>query len=128
MRLAQVLIYESDGKIADGLRDFAEERGIRLRELRQEKACLSELRRTGAGLLILKVGRDLEREMTLLERVAVLFPDTAVVVVGDTDYPGLSALAWDLGGHFVLFRQQAIDMLRDIVAHLLPARSETAEP
>jgi len=123
MRVAQILVYESDGKIAAGLRDLSTERGAWLREVRQEKACLSALRRSGAGLLILKVGRDLEREMALLQRTTQLFPETAVVVVGDADYPGLAALAWDLGARFVLFRQHYLDMLKDIVSHLLPPQA-----
>jgi hypothetical protein len=121
MRLAQLLVYESDGKLAEGLRALSNERGVWLREVRQEKACLSALRRAAAGVLVLKVGRDLGREMALLQSAAWLFPETAVIVVGDADYPGLSALALDLGAHFVLFRQHPLEMLTDIVSHLLPA-------
>jgi hypothetical protein len=122
MRSAQILVYESDGKLAEGLRELSKARGVWLREVRQEKACLSALRR-GDGVLILKVGRDLEREMAILQRATWLFPRTPVVVVGDADYPGLAALAWDLGAHFVLFRQNALDMLTDLIAHLLPAQA-----
>ena len=121
MRSAQILVYEGDGKLAEGLRELCQERGARLREVREEKACLSALRR--GGVLILKVGRDLEREMALLQRAAWLFPQIPVIVVGDADYPGLAALAWDLGALFVLFRQHSVDMLRDLVAHLLPRQT-----
>jgi hypothetical protein len=127
MRFAQLLVYESDGKLAEGLRALCEERGVWLRELRHEKACLSALRRDGAGVLILKVGRDLEREMSLVQRAAWLFPETAVIVVGDAEYPGLAALTWDLGAHFVLFRQHGLDMIKDIVSHLLPLRAAASD-
>jgi len=128
MRVAQILVYESDGKIAADLRDLSNERGACLREVRHEKACLSALRRSGAGLLILKLGRDLEREMSVLQRATQLFPEAAVVVVGEAGYPGLAALAWDLGARFVLFRQHSLDMLKDIVSHLLPTQAAEQAP
>jgi DNA-binding NtrC family response regulator len=128
MRLAQVLVYEGDGKLAESLRDLSRERGLRLRELRRDSACLTALRRGGPGILILKVGRDLEREMTILERVANLFPAAPVIVVSDTDYPGLAALAWDLGAYFVLFPPQPLEMLTDIVSHLAPPSPAEEQP
>src|SRR5262245_27625225 len=100
MHQAQVLVYEMDGKLAESLRPLSAARGFRLRELRKIEACLSCLRRQGDGVLVLRLGRDLERELTLLERVLQEFPRTAAIVVGETANPALAALSWDLGAHF----------------------------
>lgn len=122
MQHTQVLVYESDGKLAAGLEDLAHQHGFRVREIRQEKACFNLLRRGGAGVLVLKIGRDLEREVRLLERASWLFPETAIIVVGDTNYPGLAGLAWDLGARFVLFPPQPLELLPELVRSLLPAK------
>jgi hypothetical protein len=122
MQHTQVLVYENDGKLSAGLKDLAQQHGFRLREIRQEKACLNLLRRAGPGVLVLKVGRDLEREVRLLERAGWWFPETAVIVVGDTAYPGLAGLAWDLGARFVLFPPQPLELLPEIVRSFLPGK------
>ena len=122
MQHAQVLVLENDGKLAAGLRDLSVQLGFRLREIRQEKACLNLLRRGGAGVLVLKVGRDLERELRLLERATWLFPETAVIVVGESNYPGLAAVAWDLGASFVLFPPQPVELLPELVRSFLPGK------
>jgi hypothetical protein len=66
----------------------------------------------------LKVGNDLLEELTLLDRVSWLFPDTATVVIGDTDNPVLAGLAWDLGAALVLFPPQPRYDLPDVVSRL----------
>lgn len=119
MRHAQVLVYESDGRLADLLRPRAEAGRWRLRELRHLDACLSLLQRGGGSVLVLKVGRDLEQELALLERAARLFPDVPAVVVGDTNHPALAGLVWDLGARCVLFPPLLRDLLPDVVAGLL---------
>jgi hypothetical protein len=116
----QILVYESDGRLAALLRPLAEERKWALREPRQLAPCLRLLRRGGPGVLVLKAGRDLERELTLLERVAWSFPDTATVLVGDTDSALLAGLAWDLGADYVLFPPLPRERLPEIVAALMP--------
>ena len=62
--------------------------------------------------LILKMGRDLERELTLLEQVRWHSPETAVLVVGDVDNLPLA----DLGARCVLFPPLPRTLLPDIVA------------
>ncbi len=120
MKLAQVLVYEADGKLAEILGPLRQTRGLRLREVRQVQACLGWLRRRGPGVLVVKLGRDLERELTLLERVTWLFPDTATLVVGDSANPALAGLAWDLGARYVLFPPQPIELLPELVQGFLP--------
>jgi DNA-binding NtrC family response regulator len=120
MRQAQVLVYESDGKLANLLGELCRERGWRLRELRHSDAVLNVLPE-GAGALVLKVGRDLYEEMALLEQVRWAYLETAVVVVGDIDHPELAALAWDLGAAFVLLPPFSRDQLPEVVEGLMGA-------
>jgi hypothetical protein len=120
MHHPQILVYESDGKLAVLLRPLAEERKWVLREPRQVAPCLRLLRRGGPGVLVIKAGRDLERELTLLEQVAWMCPETATVLVGDAESAVLAGLAWDLGATYVLFPPQPRERLPEIVAGLMP--------
>jgi hypothetical protein len=70
-------------------------------------------------VLVLRVGRDLEFELSLLERVANLFPDAGTVVVGEATHAALAGLAWDLGADCVLLLPQPGEMLPEVVAGLL---------
>ena len=85
----------------------------------EPRVCLGLLPQGGDSVLVLRVGRDVVREMTLLEQTAWLFPETAVVVVCDADNPALVDLAWDLGARFVLHPPQIRELLPDIVASLM---------
>ncbi len=118
MRQAQVLVYESDGRLANLLRALCRRQGWRLRELRHADAVLAALPGEGQ-VVVLRVGRDLTEEMALLERLSWVHPETAVVVVGDIDTPELAALAWDLGAAFVLLPPEPREMLPEIVAGLM---------
>jgi hypothetical protein len=120
MRRAQVLVYENDGRLTALLRERAAAQGWWLREVHHAGACLRLLRR-GAGVLVLRVGRDVERELTLLERTTRLAPDTATVLVGDSDNAALAGLGWDLGARYVLFPPQPREHLPDLVAALMGA-------
>jgi hypothetical protein len=119
MRYPQVLVYESDGRLAELLRPECETRRWSLREPRRLESCLRLLARSGSGVLVLRVGTDLVRELTLLERVGWLYPETATVVVGDTENPVVAGLAWDLGASFVLFPPLLRQDLPALVARLL---------
>jgi DNA-binding NtrC family response regulator len=127
MHQAQVLVYESDGKLAAQLADASARSGFRVREIRQTEACLSCLRRYGPGVLVLRVGRDLERELTLLERVTWLFPETPAIIVGESANPPLVGLAWDLGAHFVLCAPDPLELLPELVQRALAGKSSDAE-
>jgi DNA-binding NarL/FixJ family response regulator len=121
-----VLVYETDGKLAAGLHTLCERRSVRLRELRHAQGCLRTLRRHGAGVLIIKLGRDLAKELALLEQVSWQFPDTAVIVVGDHANPALAGLVWDLGARYVLFPPQPPELLAELVDGFLPATTPAA--
>jgi hypothetical protein len=102
MRHPQVLVWEGDGRLAALLRPLAEERRWVLREPRQPNEVLRLVREGGPSVVVIKPGRDLEREMSLLERVAWLCPDAATVLVADSEHARLMGLAWDLGASYVL--------------------------
>jgi hypothetical protein len=124
MRYPQVVVYETDGRLAALLRPLAEERRWALREPRHPGAC----RRLLAGLvptvLVVKVGRDLERELALLEEVSWTTPEVPTVLVGDPDHARLAGLAWDLAAACVLLLPWAREVLPEVVAGLMPLPSE----
>jgi hypothetical protein len=121
MRYPQVLVYERDGRLAAMLKTAIDERGLKwaLREPREPSACLRLLERGGPAVVAIKLGRDLERELTLLERVAFLHPHAAVVLVGDNEHVGLAGVGWDLGAAYVLLPPMSREILPDIVAGLM---------
>src|SRR5262245_19110819 len=119
MRYPQLVIYEGDGQLAALLRPLAEQRRWSLREPREVGACLRLLRRGGPAVLVLKVGRDLEREFTLLERVGALCPEATAVVVGDAEHARLAGLAWDLGAALVHLPPLPPETLPEAVAGLM---------
>jgi DNA-binding NarL/FixJ family response regulator len=122
MHSQQLLVYEHDGRLTRLLHDTVQAQRGWLRELRHPEACLNLLRREGRAVLVLAIGRNLEREFGLLEEVTWRFPDTAVVVVGDTDHAALAALAWDLGARFVLMPPLPRERLPEIVQGLMSER------
>jgi hypothetical protein len=124
MRHAQVLVWESDGRLAALLRPLVEERRWVLREPRQAGAVLRLLHAGGPGVAVIKAGRDLEREMSLLERIAWRCPDAATVLVADSDHARLAGLAWDLGASYVLVPTLPRERLPEIVAALMAGGGE----
>ena len=119
MRYPQLLVYESDGRLADFLKATAQIYKWSFRESRQPESCLRLLRRGGPGVLVVKLGGDLVRELSLVEQVASHLPEAAAVVVGETEDPALAAVAWDLGARFVHFPPQPRDQLLDIVTGIM---------
>jgi hypothetical protein len=121
MRHPQVLIHERDGRLAALLRAAVEARGLRwpVREPRDLAGCLRLLQRGGPAVLVVRAGRDLERDLTLLERVVWLHPQTAAVFVGDAEHAALAGIAWDLGARYVLLPPQSRELLPDVVIGLM---------
>src|SRR5438876_829050 len=87
MRYAQVLLYENDPLLTTMLEEKASREKWSLRHPRDFAECRDLLRRGGPAVLVLRVGRNLEFELSLLERVAALFPDVGTVVVGEAAHP-----------------------------------------
>jgi len=124
MRMPQLLIHESDGRLAAQLKVLVQVQRWVVREAHGLPACLAALQRGGPAVLVIKLGQDLERELDLLEQVAWHHPDTGRVVVSDSDHPRLAGLAWDLGADAVLFTPAARERLAEVVAGLMGVRQE----
>jgi hypothetical protein len=122
MRYPQILVYEADGRLAAFLKPEAEARKWSLREPRTLDSCMRLLQRSGPSVIVLKLGKDLVRELTVLERTSWLFPDASTVVVCETAPSAIADLAWDLGASFVLFPPLPRPELVTIVEGLLDAQ------
>lgn len=121
MRFPQLILVESDGRLAAGLRPLAAERAWLLREPRRIESALRLLDRGDPNLLLIRVGRDLEREFSLLESARQRHPEVAIVLLCDSDHPRLIGLGWDMGATYVLTAEQARDRLLELVDKLLRA-------
>ncbi len=97
MQLPQIMVYESEGRLQLQLEGLAEQRRCALRAARRPETCLRLLGSGGRTVLVIRAGRDLERELSLLERAAWLYPDAPIVLSLDGDRPELAGLGWDLG-------------------------------
>ncbi|MFL5240741.1 MAG: hypothetical protein ACJ8FY_01420 [Gemmataceae bacterium] len=129
MHHPQLLVHEADGQLAAELRELAtKKRRWALREPRQREACLRLLERGGPSVFVIKIGRDVENELSLLEQVSWLSPHTRIVAVGDTENPSLADLAWDLGAAFVLFPPQPRERLVELVESLMLSFPKVPQP
>jgi DNA-binding NarL/FixJ family response regulator len=124
MRYPQLIVFEADGRVAAALGPAAEERGWALRQPRRIDGALGLLQRGGPNVLVIRAGRDLEREFTLLDRASEQFPEAAVVVLLDSPHPKLVGLAWDLGAHCVLTADVPRGRLVELVESLLGVPDE----
>ncbi len=118
MRRAELITYGMDDAAAEALQARVRDRGIAVRVTRDPQAC-QRLARDGSGVLLLRVGKNLDEEFTLLARAAQMFPHIASVVWGDADHPRLAALAWDLGARAVLLPPPDPDALHQVILRLL---------
>lgn len=125
MRSPQIVVCESGRGLADLLRGTAEVWQWPLRELRDEAALLRALRQGGPSVLVVEVGRDVERELSLLGRLTWLCPEATTVAVSSVAGADLVGLAWDLGADYVLAPPQPRDALLPVVLRLMEtARDE----
>lgn len=127
MKLPQVVVFESDGWLADQVRRLAAEHAWLVRECRRPDACLGLLADSRPAVLLLRLERELHGGLTLLGQVSERAPDCPVVLVSDVKMEGaeqraqLSALAFDLGARYVLFPPLQQPVIEDLVAGLLGA-------
>jgi hypothetical protein len=112
-------IYRGDERVATLLEPVAAAGRWRIARPYDLAECLQALPRAGPGVLVVRPGRDLEGEMTLVERVARLIPAVAIVVVCEADQASLVGLARDLGAAFVHFPPMPRDLLQEVVAGLM---------
>jgi DNA-binding NtrC family response regulator len=119
LRLPQIVVFENDGSIAAHLKPLVAERRWLLREPRQGPACLHILKAGGPAVLVLKLGRHLLRELTLLDQAAVEAPDVPVVVVHDAEDAAIMSLALDLGATYILMPPHPRRLLPLLVEKML---------
>ena len=121
MQQTQVLTFGLHGVLAERLRELAQAQRFRLRETSQLPACRNLLQSAAPSVLVLMLGRDLERELALLEQVHACVPTTATIVVGEADHPALAGLVWELGATFRgSFRRRPVEvMITEVIAGLL---------
>jgi hypothetical protein len=110
MHHPRILIYEQDGRIARRFRELPpDERNWSLHEPRQYQDCHELL--DGPGVFIVKLDRDVEASLDLLQQVAWHFPQTACLAVCESDDPAVVGLAWDFGARHVLTGPGCIEQL-----------------
>lgn len=119
MRQTQIVTYGLPDPLAALLRELAQERRIWLRETSQLSACRNLVQTAAPPILVMVLGRDLERELALIEQVHASMPETAIVAIGEADNPTLAGLAWDLGATFVHFPPMAAEALREAIVKFL---------
>jgi DNA-binding NarL/FixJ family response regulator len=125
MQQPQIIAYGVEGRLAEQLQEWAQTQRCWAREVQHLQACRNLLRTAAPAVLVLRLGRDVERELALLAQAHELFPATATIVLGDSDNSALAALAWDLGAHYVLFPPTPAETLPSILEHMLtPAMKE----
>jgi hypothetical protein len=120
MRFPQLIVYESDGRLAALLRDLASTSRWSFREARQTDECLRLLTGpTAPAVLVVRIGRDLEKEMALIEEIGFGYPGVSAVVVGDAEHGRLVGMAWDLGAAYVHVPPTPRENLVAVVAGLM---------
>jgi DNA-binding response OmpR family regulator len=119
MRTPQIVVYESDRGLAEMLRGTAEVWGWPLRELRDEAALLRALRQGGPSVLVMEIAGDIERDLSLLDRLTWLCPEVRAIAVSNVASEELVGLAWELGAAFVLAPPQPRDILLPLVLGLM---------
>jgi hypothetical protein len=119
MQQAQIVTFGLEGSLAESLRELALARRIWLRETSQYAACQSLVSSTAPRVFVLVLGKDLERDMAMLDLVDAALPETAVIVVGEADHPALAGLAWDLGATYVLFPPTPMEVISEVIARCL---------
>ncbi len=120
MRHPQILVYEWDDLLTGMLEELAHSRRWTLHAPRQRGRCLEYLQASETPtVLVLRLGRNLEQELSLLEHIAWLYPETRLVVVGEKQHEWLMGLAWDLGADYVLLLPYPPEALAQVVAGLM---------
>ena len=128
MRFPQIIIYETDGRLAQMLEGTAGTHRWVLREPRRVESCLRLLQGGGPAILVIKLDGDLESALALVQQTHWLFPEAAIIVVLDQESGVLSDLAWDLGASYVLTSSQSRELLLDVVAQFMGHSPSSHEP
>lgn len=124
MRYPQVIVFEPDGRLANLLQPLIHAQSWLLRQPRRVETALKLLARGGPQVLVIRAGRDLEREFGLLQQAALRYPEAFVLLVLDNDHPRLPGLGWDLGATFVLSPGESRDRIAQLLQSLLHERDD----
>ncbi len=119
MHQTQIVTYGVEGVLGKRLQELAQTRRCWLRETNQLAACENLAQTAAPSVFILRLGRDLERELALLERIHAAMPETATIVIGEADNPVLAGLAWDLGATFASFPPMPVELITEIIERVL---------
>ncbi len=108
MKYPQLLIYESDGAIAELLGKLAADQGWLIRQCRSAETIFELLKESRISVVFLKFERDLLSGLELLSQITSLYPDCSVVVVSDVkadsqQRENLACLVFDLGAKYIVF-------------------------
>jgi hypothetical protein len=114
MKRPTLLLWEHDGRLASWLRPWASIHGCLFRQPRTAPEALSELALAQPGVLVLRLGHEVEAELALLAQATIGLPHACVFAVLDSD-PALASLAWDLGARWVLPLSRARDELPSLL-------------
>lgn len=121
MKHPQLLVFRGDARLSALLEPAAEAARWWFRKPQSLAECLEVLPRGGPSVLVVRLGRDLEDELTALEHIRRSFPDVAAVVVGEAEQAALAGVAWDLGARYVLFPPLPRELLPGVVTGLMTA-------
>lgn len=127
MQHPQIVVYESDGWLAEQVRELARENSWLVRESRQPEACLNLLLESRPAVVLLKLERKLVDELSLLQTLHERVPDRPIAVFSDVKLDNsaqrasLAGLAYDLGARYVMFPPLMKTSIEDLTAGLMEA-------
>ena len=128
MKRATLIVWEGDDRLASLLRPWAVQQRWQVRQPRTEQELLSQGTAAHPGGVVLRFGRDLEREFALLARLSTALPDLAIIVVLAEPDETLAGLAWDLGACEVLPWLRCRERLVPLIARLFPVSEAPHAP
>ena len=111
MRSVELLACQIDEPLADALARWSTPQGLWLRRLAGPDAVLSLLRGGSRGLVILRLGRDLAREIDAVRTIIDGFPGVRLVILGEVEHAELEGLVYDLGADAAIFGRDEVDRL-----------------
>jgi hypothetical protein len=124
MRFPQVVIYETDGRLAHVLAGLIAEKRWILRESRQPDSCLRILRANVPSVLVLAITVDSDSQLELLDQAVRSCLEVRIIAVcAGNVLPSLPGIAWDLGADFVLSPPMPLTHLPEIVSYLMPGNA-----
>jgi DNA-binding response OmpR family regulator len=128
MILPLVLIVERERRLAQALREPANQGRWLLREPRRPEQVVRLLQRRGPGAVILQISAAPEKDLLLLQRIREASPESGVVAVLERESPRLAGVVWDLGAHMVYFAPAPREALVETTTHFLQSLHPNMRP